>query len=150
VTCQSYFAIVERMTTTSTETVMTEDEAAAFVAGWMAAWNSHDVEGILEHYAEDVEYFSPIIAAMAEPGTPGADGRLDGQEAVRAYFTAALGKYPDLHFDPPWHVGAGAGSVSFVYGSINGLTAVETLVFRPGTRTVARAHCHYGPGNQGR
>ena len=134
------------MTTTSASAVLTADEASAFVAEWMAAWNSHDVERILEHYAGDVEYWSPFIAAMAEPGGPGADGRLVGKDSVRAYFAAALEKYPELHFDPPWHVAAGAGSVSFVYGSVNDLTAVETLVFKPGTWVVARAHCHYSPG----
>jgi ketosteroid isomerase-like protein len=131
------------MTTTSTTAALTADEADAFVADWMAAWNSHDVERILEHYADDVEYFSPFIAAMARPDGPGADGRLVGKDAVRVYFAAALEKYTDLHFDPPMHVAAGAGSVSFVYGSVNGLTAVETLVFAPGSRIVARAHCHY-------
>ncbi len=131
------------MTTTSATTVMTAAEAEAFVAEWMAAWNSHDVERILEHYADDVEYFSPFIAALAEPGGPGADGRLVGKDSVRAYFAAALEKYSELHFDPPWHGAAGAGSVSFVYASVNDLTAVETLVFEPGTSIVARAHCHY-------
>lgn len=130
--------------------MLTEGEAADFVAEWMAAWNSHDVERILEHYADDVEYWSPFVAALAEPSGPGGDGRLVGKESVRAYFAAALAKYTDLHFDPPWHVAAGAGSVSFVYGSVNGLTAVETLVFGPGTRVVVRAHCHYGAGSGGR
>lgn len=131
------------MTTTSTSTVLTGDEADSFVAEWMAAWNSHDVERILEHYADDVEYFSPFIAALAQPDGPGADGRLVGKDAVRAYFAAALEKYSELHFDPPMHVAAGAGSVSFVYQSVKGLTAVETLVFAAGSRIVARAHCHY-------
>ena len=131
------------MTPTSTSSVLTGDEADVFVAEWMAAWNSHDVERILEHYADDVEYWSPFIAAMAQPDGPGADGRLVGKDDVRAYFAAALEKYSDLHFDPPVHVAAGAGSVSFVYRSVNGLTAVETLVFAPGSRVVARAHCHY-------
>ncbi len=122
---------------------MTEQEADGFVAEWMEAWNSHDVERILEHYADDVEYCSPFIARLAEPGGPGADGRLVGKEQVRPYFAAALGRYPDLHFDPPVHVAVGAGSISFVYTSVNDLTAVETLVFAPGSRLVARAHCHY-------
>jgi ketosteroid isomerase-like protein len=143
VTDQSDLGIVQGMTTTSTSTVLTGDEADAFLAEWMAAWNSHDVERILEHYADDVEYFSPFIAALAQPGGPGADGRLVGKDAVRAYFAAALEKYSELHFDPPMHVAAGAGGVSFVYQSVNGLTAVETLVFAPGSRIVARAHCHY-------
>ena len=134
------------MTTTSTITVLSESEADAFVTEWVAAWNSHDVERIVGHYADDVEYWSPFVAALAEPGGPGADGRLAGKEQVRAYFAAALGRYPDLHFDPPVQVAAGAGSVSFVYRSVNNLTALETLVFAPGTRLVARAHCHYRHG----
>jgi len=40
-------------------------------------------------------------------------------------------------------VAVGAGSVSFVYASIRNLTAVETLVFAPRSRRVARAYCHY-------
>jgi ketosteroid isomerase-like protein len=131
------------MTTSTTTTLLTGDEADAFVAEWMEAWNSHDLERILEHYADDVEYHSPFIAQMAEPGGPGSDGRLVGRAAVREYFAAALARFDELHFDPPAQVAVGAGSVSFVYRSVNDLTAVETLVFTPGSRTVARAHCHY-------
>jgi hypothetical protein len=131
------------MTTTPTTTILSESEADAFVADWMEAWNSHDLDRILEHYADDVDYASPFIAQLAEPGGPGADGRLDGKPAVRAYFAAALEKNPDLHFEPPVHIAVGAGSVSFVYRSIRNLTAVETLVFAPGSRLVGRAHCHY-------
>ena len=71
---------------------------------------------------------------------PFAQGYID---PVRAYFAAALARNPDLHFEPPATVAVGSGSVSFVYTSIRNLTAVETLVFAPGSRLVARAHCHY-------
>jgi ketosteroid isomerase-like protein len=131
------------MTTSALTTLLTGEEADAFVADWMAAWNSHDLDRILGHYADDVEYYSPFIAQMAEPGAAGADGRLVGKDAVRGYFAAALARFATLHFDPPVHVAVGAGSISFVYGSVNNLTAVETLVFAPGSRVVARAHCHY-------
>ena len=100
----------------------------------MDAWNAHDLDRILEHYADDVEYYSPFIAQMAEPGGPGADGRLTGKAAVAGYFAAALERNPDLHFEPPTHVAVGAGSICFVYRSIKNLTAVETLVFAPGSR----------------
>jgi hypothetical protein len=53
------------------------------------------------------------------------------------------GGLEQLRFEPPVHVAVGAGSVSFVYTSIKNLTAVETLVFAPGSRIVVRAHCHY-------
>ena len=93
------------MTTRPTITILSETEADAFVAEWMEAWNSHDLDRILEHYADDVEYYSPFIAQMAEPGGAGADGRIVGQEPVRAYFAAALARNPDLHFEPPAPVG---------------------------------------------
>jgi hypothetical protein len=131
------------MTTTPTITILSDSEADAFVAEWMGAWNSHDLDRILGHYADDVEYFSPFIAQLAEPGGPGADGRLVGKSLVRAYFATALARNPDLHFEVPAHVAVGSGSVSFVYTSIKSLTAVETLVFAPGSTIVATAHCHY-------
>lgn len=129
--------------TTTPALIPTESDADAFVAEWMAAWNSHDVERIVGHYADDVEYFSPFVARLAVPAAPGAEGRLVGKEALREYVAAALARYPDLRFDPPSCVAHGAGSVSFVYTSVNGLTAVETLVFAAGSQVVARAHCHY-------
>ena len=124
-----------------TTTVLTEADADRLVARWMEAWNNHDLEAILAHYADDVEYYSPFIAQLADPS-----GRLVGRVALPAYVAAALERFPDLHFEPPLHVAAGAGSVSFVYRSVNGLLAVETLVFdpgTPGTLSVVRAHCHY-------
>jgi ketosteroid isomerase-like protein len=47
------------------------DDATAreFAAAWYAAWNAHDLEAILEHYADDVEMSSPLVAALTgEPG----------------------------------------------------------------------------------
>jgi len=142
--CQSSRRDRPGMTTTGTTiTTLSEVEADAFAADWMDAWNAHDLDRVLGHYADDVEYYSPFVAQLAEPGGPGADGRLRGKAAVRDYFAAALARYTDLHFDPPAHVAVGAGSVSIVYTSVGNRTAVETLVFAPGSRTVARAHCHY-------
>lgn len=124
----------------TTPAVVGIEEARAWVAEWMAAWNSHDLGRILSHYHDDVEYHSPFVAALGDPS-----GRLVGKEALGAYVAAALGRYPELHFDPPEQVAAGAGSVSFVYRSVDDLVALETLVFAPGTASVARAHCHYRP-----
>jgi ketosteroid isomerase-like protein len=118
---------------------ITRETAAPFVTDWFDAWNRHDVEAITAHYAADIEYFSPFVADIT-----GGTGRLHGIDAVTAYFRAALERFPDLHFDPPLHVAVGAGSVAFVYRSVNGLLAVETLVFDQ-TGRVSRAHCHYSP-----
>ena len=31
----------------------------AFAEDWVAAWNAHDLERVLAHYAEDVVFVSP-------------------------------------------------------------------------------------------
>lgn len=115
---------------------LTDTEADAFVASWIAAWNAHDVDQIVGHYREDVVYESPFVAQLA--GQPA----LEGKDAVRAYVASALERFPDLHFDPPSVVGVGAASLSMVYRSVNDLTAVETLVLDD-DRHVTRALCHY-------
>lgn len=122
-----------------TISTISSDAAATLVDGWFDAWNRHDVDAVVAHYAPDVEYHSPFVAALADPS-----GRLVGIDAVAAYFRTALERYPDLHFDRPLHVAAGAGSVALVYCSVNGLLAVETLVLDE-DGLVGCAYCHYAP-----
>ena len=38
--------------------------AEHFAAEWIAVWNSHDLEAILKHYADDVVFHSPRIAVV--------------------------------------------------------------------------------------
>ena len=67
-------------------------DPAAFVAAWEAAWNAHDVEGILAHCHEHVELRSPVAARLLfDPA-----GRVIGKKALRAYWDAALERTPDL------------------------------------------------------
>jgi len=42
---------------------MKEDgmNAREFAAEWIAAWNSHDLDRILEHYSDDFEITTPMI-----------------------------------------------------------------------------------------
>jgi hypothetical protein len=61
-----------------------------------AAWNSHDLAAILDHYVDDVELASPPVSRL----TGRDDGRIVGKHAVSTYFAAGLAKYPDLHFEP--------------------------------------------------
>jgi hypothetical protein len=117
--------------------LMSATEADAFVADWLNAWNSHDVDRITAHYHDDVEYHSPFVARLA-------DGRdhLQGKAAVRDYVESALARFPDVELGPIISVAPGAGSVATVYRSVEGLLAVETLVLDEGG-LVIRAHCHY-------
>ena len=74
--------------------MITREFAEAFSREWIAAWNAHDIERVLSHYADDFELASPFIVQIA--GVP--EGRLVGKAAVRAYWAEALRRMPDLLF----------------------------------------------------
>ncbi len=70
-------------------------EPRTSVAEWNAARNTHDMDRILAHYADDVEISSPMIKLAA-----GIDnGALKGKEAVASYWKKALERIPDLRFE---------------------------------------------------
>jgi ketosteroid isomerase-like protein len=75
--------------------MLTEVEARQFAKHWMEAWNSHDLEQILSHYADDVILISPIAAKLL--GEP--SGLVKSKAALRAYFAKGLEVYPDLKFE---------------------------------------------------
>ena len=60
--------------------------AQQFAKDWIAAWNSHDLPRILEHYAEELELRSPNIVTIG--GEP--SGVLKGRDRVAAYWAKAL------------------------------------------------------------
>ena len=118
---------------------MDSDVYRRFAEEWVASWNSHDLERILSHYAEDVVYRSPFVAQLQ--GVP--DGVLVGKPALRAYVQAGLQRYPELRFVGP-RVFAGAGSLVLEYESVNGLLAAETFVLDRDGRA-CQVFCHYRP-----
>ncbi|WP_166296490.1 nuclear transport factor 2 family protein [Bradyrhizobium sp. 2S1] len=62
---------------------------------WIAAWNARDLERVLAMYAEDTEMTSDRIPALGF----GASGTVRGKASLRAYWSAALAKLPELHFE---------------------------------------------------
>jgi hypothetical protein len=68
--------------------------ARTFAAEWIAAWNAHDLERILSHYADDFEMQSPLIVERMGVGS----GILRGKEAIRPYWQQGLAARPALHF----------------------------------------------------
>jgi predicted ester cyclase len=73
---------------------MTKDEAWKLANHWVAAWNAHDLDRIMNHYEEAVELTSPVAAQLL--GT--AEGKVVGRINLRAYFQRGLQAYPDLQF----------------------------------------------------
>jgi len=75
--------------------MLTEDKARNLAAHWVQAWNSHDIDEIMSHYAEDVVLVSPVAAKILNDPL----GTVKGKDALRAYFKKGLEVYPNLKFD---------------------------------------------------
>jgi ketosteroid isomerase-like protein len=118
--------------------MLAEADARRFADSWYAAWNRHDLDGILGHYAEGIQHSSPFIARYN--GDP-ACRPLQGKAAVRDYFGRALQRNPTLRFDP-MHIAVGVDTVALVYRRMTGEVAVETFRLRDGL--VEASVSHYG------
>lgn len=112
-----------------------------FAQEWVASWNSHDLDRILAHYAEDVVITSPMIQLAAG----GKEFALRGKADVRAYWAKALAKFPSLHFEL-FDVAAGVDSIAVYYRSILGRNAIEVMHFDKDGQVV-RMYAHYTEPN---
>ncbi|MCC6715510.1 MAG: nuclear transport factor 2 family protein [Gammaproteobacteria bacterium] len=110
--------------------------AEHFAADWIDAWNRHDIDRVLSHYADDFQMSSPVIVKIA--GEP--SGTLQGKAAVASYWRRALELYPDLRFDLLATL-VGVNSVTLYYDGVRG-PAAEVFHF-DGSGKVAKAFAHY-------
>src|SRR3954452_14026349 len=74
---------------------MDQTTAKRFAQSWLTAWNSHDADAVLAHFADEVVFTSPVADSMI----PESAGVLRGKAALRAYWTDALARVPDLRFE---------------------------------------------------
>jgi len=116
---------------------MTKEEAWSLARDWVAAWNAHDLELILNHYEDTVELTSPVAAQLLR--TP--DGKVVGKADLRAYFRRGLEAYPQLQFrleDVLW----GINSVVLYYSNQKGTRTGEFMELSASGK-VARVVAHY-------
>ncbi len=112
--------------------------AREFAHEWVEAWNSHDLERILAHYADDFEMSSPLIVErMQEPS-----GKLKGKTHIRPYWQKGLQATPPLTFELV-DVFAGVESITLYYRSIGRKMACEVLFFNA-EHQVIKGVAHYG------
>ena len=104
---------------------------------WFDAWNRHDLDAVLAHYADDVEFTSPFAVEL----TGRADGTLRGLDELRSYFGRALAAFPELRFTD-LRVALGVSSITLVYRSVRSLEAAETMFFGDDGKIV-RVLAHY-------
>jgi hypothetical protein len=119
---------------------MTEAQAQDFAQQWIAAWNSHDLERILDHYTDDVTVTSPLVEVVLGPG----EVTVRGKAALRDYWGKALARFPDLRF-VLYRAYAGADSVVLHYLSVQALVGAECMELDADGR-VRRVLAHYALG----
>jgi len=106
---------------------MDSDFAVRFAHEWQEAWNSHDVERILGHYAEDVVFQSPyVVHRLQEPS-----GEVRGKDALRSYWGSGLEQQRDLHFTVD-DVRLSVDTLVINYRNHSGHAVSEVLRFRDG------------------
>lgn len=108
-----------------------------FGRDWIRAWNDHDVDAILSHYDDEVEFRSPFVIQLFNEPT----GLIRGKSRLREYFATGLSRFPDLRFELYQEL-RGVDSVVLYYRSVKNLLAAETMSFGP-TGKIVRVSCHY-------
>lgn len=116
--------------------MLTKDFAEHFSNQWIRSWNSHNLELILSHYADDFVMSSPLIALVA--GEP--SGMLHGKAAIGAYWKKALAQVPNLHFELASTL-VGTDSVIIYYKGVRGMAA--EVFFFDSNRKVVKSCAHY-------
>ncbi|KIZ04908.1 hypothetical protein MNEG_3051 [Monoraphidium neglectum] len=101
-----------------------------FADEWVDGWNKRDLEAILSHYSETVEFVSPRVAAAFArgAGVGDASGRIVGREALRAYFKEALDNLKVLSLEIKAVLSGVGESFAVVYTRETGATVVEVFV----------------------
>lgn len=117
--------------------MLTEADARQFADHWIQAWNSHDLDAILSHYAPDVALISPTAARILQEPS----GTVSGIDALRRYFSRGLEAYPNLTFellDILW----GVSSILLYYKNQNGTKTGEFMEL-DGNGKVSRVVANY-------
>jgi ketosteroid isomerase-like protein len=112
-------------------------QAEKFAKEWIASWNSHDMDNIMQHYSEDVEINTPMIRLAT-----GLDAdSLKGKSSVREYWERALAKLTDLRFELI-DVTKGVNSIALYYKTVMNKTSVEVMFFNEEGK-VNKIFAHY-------
>lgn len=117
--------------------MINKEIAANFVREWIDAFNSHNLELILEHYADDIEFYSPFIVQL----TFNDEGVIRSKSDLKKYFEQALIVYPDLHFELHGYF-TGINIIVIHYLSVNGRMAAEVFQLNDEAKAV-NVFCNY-------
>jgi hypothetical protein len=94
--------------------------ASEIVTRWFNAFNTGDVDAMVDLYADDAIHTSPKLRAA----DPASGGRLLGKAALRGWWLEALNQVPPIRYE----------LVTLIEG--DDVVAIEYLRQRPGEATI--------------
>ena len=109
--------------------------AEHFAQEWIESWNSHDLDRILSHYADNFEMSSPYIPKIADE----ASGTLKGKGKVGTYWAKALQMNPALQFELITTL-FGVNSITLYYKGTRGISAEVFHINSAGLVETSYAH----------
>ncbi len=119
------------------------EKAWKFAHEWLEAWNKHDVDLIMKHYADSIEFCSPVVQKVL--GYP--DGIVKGIDNLRDYFSRQLKKFSTLHFQL-LDVFASPQSIVLYYKINRGLLAAEVMVLNSDMKAI-KVYANYDKDDVG-
>ena len=117
--------------------MITSEVAYKFVQDWVEAFNNHDIDAILEHYAEDIEFYSPFIPLLKF----NEEGVIKTKADLKNYFDKGLSTYPDLHFKLH-NLFTGVNTIVIYYTSVGNRLATEVFELNSLGKAV-KVFCNY-------
>ena len=98
-------------------------KAWKFAQEWLDAWNKHDIDLIMKHYDNAIEFCSPVVQKVL--GDP--KGVVCGIDNLRTYFSRQLKKFSNLEFQL-LDVFTSPQSIVLYYKINRGLLAAEVML----------------------
>jgi hypothetical protein len=117
--------------------MITKEFATNFTKEWIGCWNCHDIDKIMIHYDDSIDFTSPLIIDLNNDPT----GRISNKNDLKNYFSRALNKYPDLHFQL-LNTFLSVDCLIIHYKSVNNMIAAEYFEFDDYGKII-RVKAHY-------
>jgi ketosteroid isomerase-like protein len=117
--------------------LISRDEAKRIADRWIGDWNAHDLDAILSHYAEELEFTSPLITERLGR----ADGTIRSKAELKSYFAVGVAPGSELKFEL-LDVMHGVTSLALHYRNQAGRTITETMFFDENGK-VAKVAVHW-------
>lgn len=117
--------------------MINKDFAINFTREWIDSWNSHDIAKIMNHYNDSIEFTSPFIIELNND----PNGKISNKKDLEDYFSKALNKFPDLHFEL-LNIFISVNSLIVHYKTVKNMIAAEYFQFDTSGKII-KVDAHY-------